>query len=334
MPELPELVQDLLDPQAYPEPPERVELRQTQISNVFLAGDLVYKIKKPVDFGFLDYTTLASRLTFCRKEVELNRRLCTHAYLGVVPVTRENGRTVVEGEGEAVEYAVKMRRLPQERMMDVLMARDAVSPDMVREVARKVADFHETSPVSDHGGTYWNLQVVSDTIENVMARDGLHIGELIPRDGYERVMRFMRGFLKDRAGLFEERVTGGRIRDCHADLHCEHICFCEDLCIFDCVEFSDRLRFIDIMADVGFLAMDLDRFGRQDLSSVFVDTYVERSGDQGVYPLLNFYKCYRAGTRYMVDCQQYDDPSISPEQRDKVAALARRYAELMISYVE
>ena len=142
MPELPELIQALLEPAAYPEPPPGVELRQTQMSYIFLAGDLVYKVKKPVNLGYLDYTTLDRRLACCRKEVELNRRLCPDAYLDVVPVTAGGGRFVIGGGGEAVEYAVKMRRLPQEAMMDTLLASGGVTPEMIARVAATLAGFH------------------------------------------------------------------------------------------------------------------------------------------------------------------------------------------------
>src|SRR4030043_111496 len=143
MSELPELVQALLDPKVYAEPPPRGELVQTQISYVFCAGDYVYKIKKPVDMGFLDYTTLEKRLYYCRKEVELNRRLCADTYLGVVSVTKDSGRFVIGGKGEAIEYAVKMRRLPQDAMMDVLLKQHKVTPEMGDKVAGIIADFHK-----------------------------------------------------------------------------------------------------------------------------------------------------------------------------------------------
>jgi len=332
MPELPELVQNLLDPQAYPEPLQRVELRQTQISYVFLAGDLVYKVKKPVDFGFLNYTTLENRLNFCRKEVELNRRLCTHAYLDVVPVTADGGRFTVEGSGEAIEYAVKMRRLPQDRMMDVLLPRGEVTPAMVRDVAEKIAAFHGKAAIPSDSAARGSLENITATIDGVFVRDDLHIGTLIERDVYERLLEREHGFIRDNAALFERRVSDLRIRDCRGDLHAQHICFCEDLCIYDCIEFADNLRYIDVAADAGFLAMDLDRFGREDLSELFIETYVQKSGDRDLITLFNFYKCYRAFVRYMVNCQQYADPLIPDDQRESIAALARTYAALAARY--
>ncbi len=334
MPELPELVQALLEPQAYPGPPQRVELVQTQISYVFKADDLVYKVKKPVDFGFLDYSTLDKRLAMCAKEVQLNQRLCPHAYLGVTPVTRDGGRVVVDGAGEVVEYAVKMRLLPEDRMMDVLLAKDAVTPDMVRTVAERIAAFHAQAAADEAIAAYGSLDMVTKTIDGVFVRDDLQIGTLIDPGVYHRLLDYEHNFLRDNASLFERRMTGGRIRDCHGDLHAQHICFCDDeLCIYDCIEFADYLRYIDVAADAAFLAMDLDRFGRRDLSQTFVETYVARSGDRDLLTLLSFYKTYRAFVRYMVNCQQYADPHIPAERRESIAALARTYAGLAESYV-
>ena len=142
MSKLPEIAQALLNSGAYPDSPQGMELKQTQMSFVFLAGEHVYKIKKPVDLGYLDYTTLEKRHYYCQRELELNRRLCPGAYLGIVPVVRSRGGILVGGQGEVLEYAVKMRRLPQERMLDVLLRQGKVAPEMLAGVAQKIAAFH------------------------------------------------------------------------------------------------------------------------------------------------------------------------------------------------
>ena len=161
MSELPELIQALLDPKAYPDPPQRVELRQTQMSYVFLADDYVYKVKKPVNFGFLDYTTLEKRQFYCHREVELNQRLCPDAYLGVVPVTNDDGRICIGGKGEAEEYAVRMRRLPHEAMMDVLLADNQVTPQMIAEVSATLAEFHQKAATSATISAFGTLDVTA-----------------------------------------------------------------------------------------------------------------------------------------------------------------------------
>jgi len=333
MSDIPPLVRALLDPQAYPHPPGKVELIQTQISYVFIADEFVYKIKKPDNFGFLDYSTLDKRLALCVKEVELNQRLCRNIYLGIVPVTKEDGRIVMDGIGEILEYAVMMRCLPPERMMDALLPPNRVTLNMLAELAGVLVDFHARAATGEQINEMGSPEIIAYTIEDTFNPARLHVGELISSEAYHRITDYERRFLDNNRSLFLKRIADGRIRDCHGDLHANHVCFGDEIYIYDCIEFSDRLRFIDVAAEIAFLAMDLDRFGRRDLSKFFVDIYVEKSGDTGLLELLDFYKIYRAGVRYMVNCQQYDDPLITPDRKEAIVAAARQYAELAESYV-
>ena len=334
MSELPELIQALLNPQAYPEPPQRVELMQTQMSYVFIAGDYVYKIKKPVDFGFLDYTTLEKRLTFCIKELELNRRLCPDAYLEVVPVTDDDNRIVMDGRGAVKEYAVKMRRLPREAMMDVLLTKNKVTPEMLAGVAAILARFHRKAStggdINNFGGTG---TVMQNTDEN-FSQTEKYIGTIVPAETHRCLRTFNRDFIKKNEALFYKRVAEGRIRDCHGDLHAAHICFGNGICIYDCIEFNDRFRYCDVASEVAFLAMDLDHYGRPDLSDYFIDAYVKESGDEELKKLLKFYKCYRACVRGKVGCFQYADPYIAAGEKAKILDNTRSYFKLAESYIE
>jgi aminoglycoside phosphotransferase family enzyme len=333
MSELPELIKALLEPEAYPESPQKVELVQTQISYVFLTGEYVYKIKKPVDMGFLDYTTLEKRRYYCGREVELNRRLCADTYLGVVPITKEKRRYSLEGKGEAVEYAVKMRRLPQDVMMDVMLMKNKVTKKMVEDVARTVAGFHrraETSTeITEIGGIN---AVIKNTSENFEQTEQ-YAGTIMPRQAFEHIKKYTEEFIKENESLFHRRAAEGRIRDCHGDLHVAHICFGDKICIYDCIEFIDRLRYTDVVADVAFLAMDLDHYGRRDLAEVFVKAYIKQSGDKELLKLLNFYKCYRAYVRFKIGCSQYDDPYIPAQEKDEIKANARSYFKLAEAYI-
>ncbi len=332
MAELPELIQALLDPKAYPEPPQQVELVQTQISYVLLAGEYVYKIKKPVDMGFLDYTTLEKRLYYCKKEVELNRRLCADAYLGVVPITKEKD-WIIGGKGEAKEYAVKMRRLPQDAMMDTLLRQNKVTPAMVEKVARILVAFHKKAATNKEITRLGGIEaVVQNTSEN-FSQTEKYFGVIIEPPTYQRIKSYTENFIKANRALFLKRMAAGRVRDGHGDLHAAHICFYKGVCIYDCIEFIDRLRYTDVAADIAFLAMDLDHYGRQDLSGIFIDAYVSQSGDKELLKLLNFYKCYRAYVRGKVGCFQYDDQYISAAEKEKIAANARSYFELAESYI-
>jgi aminoglycoside phosphotransferase family enzyme len=334
MSELPALIQALLNPGAYPEPPSRVELAQTQISYVLLADDYVYKIKKPVDMGFLDYSTLEKRLVLCRKEVELNRRLCPDVYLGVVSVTNDNGHYAIDGQGRIEEYAVKMRRLPQDAMLDALLAQNKVTPQMVTDVANLVAEFHKKAATGKEINRLGGIEaVIKNTSENFDQTEK-YFGIIMLPETFHRIKDFTEGFIKANTALFHKRAAEGRIRDCHGDLHANHICFYKGICIYDCIEFIDRLRYTDVAAEVAFLAMDLDHYRRADLSKVFVDAYVKTSGDKELLKMLNFYKCYRAYVRGKVTSFQHDDPHIPDKEKDKIIATASSYFRLAESYIE
>ena len=196
MAELPELIQALLDPQAYPAPPHKIELAQTQMSFVFLADDYVYKIKKPVNLGYLDYSTLDKRRFFCQKEVELNRRLSPDVYLGVEPVVRRNEGIFIGGEGKFVEYAVRMRRLPREAMMDVLLAKNMVSPQMVTSVAEKLADFHGKAETSDSISIFGSLDTIIQNTEENFTQTEKYLGSIISPDTYQAIKSYNDDFIK------------------------------------------------------------------------------------------------------------------------------------------
>jgi aminoglycoside phosphotransferase family enzyme len=329
---LPELIQALLDPQVYPDVAPRVELVQTQISYVFLAGEYVYKIKKPVDMGFLNYTPLEKRLYYCNKEVELNRRLCADTYLGVVPITRENGRFIPGGKGEALDYAVKMRRLPQDRMMDVLLKQNKVTPEMVGNVANILVDFHRKAATDEEITKLGGIDsVIQNTSEN-FAQTDKYFKVIIAPDTWRRIKTYTEKFIEVNRALFLKRMAEGKVRDCHGDLHAAHICFSNGICIYDCIEFIDRLRYTDVTADIAFLAMDLDHYTRQDLSAFFIKAYIKQSGDEEILNLLDFYKCYRAYVRGKIGCLQYDDPYISRKEKKQIALNARNYFRLAESY--
>ena len=331
---LPELVQALLDPQTYPDPPQKVELMQTQMSFVFLAGDYVYKVKKPVNLGYLDYTSLAKRRFYCQREVELNRRLCPDAYLGVLPIVKGEGRISLGGQGEAVEYAVKMRRLPREAMMDVLLAGDKITPLMLTDVAKKLAEFHRKAETNKNISAFGDLATIIQNTEENFSQTEQYIGRTISHEPYQHIRTYTSHFIDEKAALFHGRIDEGRIRDCHGDLHTAHICFGDDICIYDCIEFNDRFRYCDVASEVAFLAMDLDHYGRNDLSDAFVNAYVDLSRDEALKILLNFYKCYRAYVRGKVEGFKLDDPHISSEEKARTLAVARDYFKLAESYVE
>ncbi|MGA2367084.1 MAG: AAA family ATPase [Dehalococcoidia bacterium] len=331
-PALPPYVNALLKPEAYPDHPARVEMVQTQMSFVFLTGKYTYKTKKPVNLGYLDYTTLEKRLHFCRQELELNRRLCLGAYLDVLPITDSSEGIKVGGSGETIEYAVKMKQLPQDRMMDVLLKKDGVTPQMLSQVATLMSAFHSKAATNAEIGSYGSLPMIQTNTDENFSQTEKYIGVIIPERTFGVIKDYTNGFIRKNSQVFSRRVSEGRIRDCHGDLHAAHICFGDEIYIYDCIEFNDRFRYSDVASEIAFLAMDIDRYGRADLSNAFVEAYLKTSGDKGIAGLLDFYKCYRAYVRGKVACFKYDDPYI--KDKDSTLAEAKLYFNLARKYAD
>jgi len=327
------IVRALLESQAYPYKPQKIELVQTQMSFIFLTGEYVYKIKKPVNLGYLDYTTLDKRHFFCHQELELNRRLCPDAYLAVVPIVEEKGELRIEGRGKAIEYAVKMKQLPQDRMMGVLLPRGQVTPEMVARVAEKLMSFHQKAETNQEIAAFGKLDIIRHNCDENFAQSEKYIGTSITAEEYQHIKNYTNNFIDSNTSLFDKRVKEGKIRDCHGDLHAAHVCFTDDICIYDCIEFNDRFRYSDVASEIAFLAMDLDRYQQAELSQHLVNTYMELGHDEEVLKLLNFYKCYRAYVRGKVESFKLDDPYIPEEEKAKVLTAAQSYFQLAESYV-
>ncbi len=330
--QLPGHVEALLSPSAYPHPVEMVELIQTHISYVLLAGDYVYKVKKPVDLGFLDYSTLEKRRFYCEEEVRLNRRLCPDAYLEVVPITSEGASVALAGTGEVVEFAVKMKRLPQERMMEALLESHAVTSDMLTGLTGKLAAFHQSSERNRRIDSFGGEETIRANWRENFEQTQPYIGRTISQQQWEAMEGYVQAFLENERDLLRQRVSEGRIRDCHGDLRANAVCFEDGVCIFDCIEFNERFRYGDVASDLAFLAMDLDFQGHRALSDEMVGLYLAQSLDTTLPLVLPFYKCYRAFVRGKVDGFQLDQPEIPAGQRAAAQAGARRYFDLAEQY--
>ena len=332
-PTLPPHIEALLSAKAYSHPVEHIELRQTHISYVLIADDVVYKLKKPFDFGFLDYTTIEKRKHFCEEEVRLNRRLCEGTYLGVEPVVSIGRDIRIGGQGEVLDYAVKMRRLREEGMMSQLLERNAITPAMLRALAERIATFHRASERSEEIDRYGGLETAAFNWHENFEQTEAYIGRTIMRPQFDDMRAFVENIVEGDADLFAQRAREGRARDCHGDMRTDAVCF-EDgnVCIYDCIEFNERFRYSDVAADIAFLAMDLEFRGRRDLSDELMGRYLSYTLDSTLPLLLPFYKCYRAYVRGKVDGFQLDQPEISDEQKAAVTADARRYFALADSY--
>jgi uncharacterized protein len=330
--QLPEVAQALLDPHIYPDKTSSVEMMQTQMSFIFLTGKFVYKLRKPVNLGYLDYTTLEKRHFFSEQEVILNRRLSPEVYLGVVPVHKNRGKISLSGRGEIIDYVVKMLYLPQSRMMNVLLDRNRVTGEMVEQVAKKLVDFHSRAATSPEISAFGNIEAIKYNTDENFSQTEKYFGATITEAQFQNIKQYTNNTLVAKASVFKDRAASGKIRDCHGDLHSQHICFANTISVFDCIEFNDRFRYCDVASEIAFLAMDLDHYGRADLSRTFTEAYINAGKDEQIREILKFYKCYRAYVRGKVGCFKYDDPYISEAEKQMTLRLTRGYFELAASY--
>jgi hypothetical protein len=329
---LPEFIRGLLRSEAYPHAVSEVRLVQTHISYVLLAGDFVYKIKKPVNFGFLDFTTLENRRYFCGREVELNRRLCPDLYRGVVAITSDGGRWSLDGAGEVVEYAVKMARMDESRMMGKVIAAGQLTAGILDRIVEILVPFYEKAAGGAELGKFGTPEAVAvNILENFEQTEGFVGCQALNARQYKAISGYARGFL-ERHELFAARVEADRIRDCHGDLYSANICLEEPIRIFDCIEFNERFRYCDVASDVAFLAMDLDYHDLPELSRHFITSFVDRSGDRELPLMLDFYKCYRAFVRGKIGLFTAHAPEVDEATRAASLTQAARYFELAERY--
>lgn len=328
------LDKELLAVESYPEYTSKVELVQTHISWVFITDNFVYKVKKPVNFGFLDFSTLAKRKYYCEQEVLLNRRLAPEIYLGVVPVMKESkGRLAFGGEGKIVDYSVKMKKLPIDRLMSNLLKESKLNSKMIQQVAKKIADFHASAESSPKIAKFGSPELIKINTDENFEQTKKYIGVTITQGQYKQMKKYTDNFYGSKTELIKKRIDEGRIKDCHGDLHLQHVCITDKIIIFDCIEFNERFRYSDTAADIAFLAMDLDYNNRKDFADSLIDYYVDYTNDSELYEILNFYKLYRAYVRGKVISFQLDDQSLKSFERAKALDTAKKYFELAYSYI-
>lgn len=344
-----ELIAELSKPAAYAHAPAHIDIFQTHASILFFAGDLVYKVKKAVNLGFLDFTTLAARRHFCEEELRLNRRLALSIYLDVVPITRDDAGAIrIRGAGETIEYAVEMRRLPAERMLDRLLESGKAGQTEIQAIAAKLASFHAEAAtgagVDEHGspeavaahllGNLKELQPFAGVLPDGLVADA----PVLSDRWWQHLHRWMSKALSDNSPLLERRIAEHRIRDGHGDLHAGNICMVDgpggraEPVIYDCIEFNPAFRCCDVAADLAFLAMDLDRRGRRDLAVQLVGQYSETADDPDLHLLQPLYRCHFALVRAKVSAIRARDPGESDEARERAWLQALGYASLAASY--
>jgi len=334
---------------------EPIAVIQTHASAVVLVANQVYKLKKPKNFGFFDYSTPALRRHFCQQEVLLNARLAPQVYLGVAPVLLFAGGRLCFGRtflpddvplpgamldgGCIVDYAVVMVRLPDEATLEHRVCTGTASPSLLQEIARYVAAFHATSHTDAHIASFGGVEVIRSNWEENFAQMKPYLDRSLDAFTYNCIVEYIRHFLDERTPLFCSRVRDGRIRDCHGDLRLQHVYVLDEpdspahrLAILDGIEFNERFRYSDVASEIAFLAMELEGAGRYDLSRMFVDSYVAETGDEALREMLPFYICYRACVRGKVCSFELDEPEVPEAQREAAQEEAASLFALAASY--
>jgi aminoglycoside phosphotransferase family enzyme/predicted kinase len=312
-----------------------VRVLQTHISYVALTGTYAYKVKKPVNFGFLDFSTLDKRKYYCDEELRLNRRLSPDIYLEVLPITQKGNTLELNGEGTIVDYALKMKEFPQEYIMTNLLQKGKITEDTIDHLCRILVEFYASQTRSEEITQFGEINAVRQNIDENFDQTKPMIDITVPKETYFAIKDAASEFFDRKKAVFKQRMKDGRIADCHGDLHSGNIVVMDDtIHIFDCIEFNDRFRFCDVASDIAFLAMDLDYLNYPYLSSYLIQQYVQRSGDTGIYEVLNFYKSYRAFVRGKVHGFQLNDPHIDVIQKKNIVETARKYFDLSLYYAK
>lgn len=327
----------LLEPRVYPHPVKSCELIETHISWVILTGEVAYKIKKPVNLGFLDFSTLEKRLFYCQEELRLNRRLAASIYLDVVAIAGAPEQPVITGlsgeKNQIIDYAVKMRQFPQRVQLDRMLLNGELRAEHIDAFAQRISDFHQQVGVADETTKYGDpeqvCKPVQENFEQIRAQINEHEYDAI----LDELEQWSGSEFKTLKPIFEQRKQGGFIRECHGDMHLRNLAWVnKEPVLFDCIEFNPGLRWIDVISDIAFLVMDLQDRQQMQLAQRFLNQYLEHTGDYAGIAILAYYLFYRAMVRAKVDAIRAGQAGISRDEKAEAEKDLAGYLELAQSY--
>ena len=294
-----EIIGALEKPLAYPHPTENIKRIITGASVVFLTGTKAYKLNKPVNLGFLDFSTLEKRKLQCEKEYRYNSRISPDLYLGVVAITKDKqGKITINGSGEAIEYAVMMNQLDPSLIMSDLLKQDKVNQMHLHKIANKIFAFHQQALTGAEIAEFGSLKSIQFNWDENFEQTEKYKPAIISELDFRLMQQKINGFINKNKGLLACRVEQGKVKHCHGDFHSGNVFITpEGIYIFDGIVFNQRFPCSDVIAEIAFMAMDLEFHGKQDLAEAFIGKYQELSKDKDIPALLDFYKCYRAYIR-------------------------------------
>jgi hypothetical protein len=312
-----------------------IELVQTHVSYVFLTGDFAYKLKKEVDFGFLDYSTLEKRKHFLEEEIRMNGAIAPELYLEIVPITQAGNKFVLAGEGEAVEYALKMVQFPQENLFINLFEANKLSIEQMEELGKIVAQFHKSAATNDYISSFGRVAKVREAFDENYQQTQQYVGKVQTQQQLEETQAYTDNFFATRQTLFQTRINNNKIKECHGDLHLKNICLWQKkIQLFDRIEFNEPFRFVDVMYDVAFTVMDLEARGRKDFGNAFLNTYLEQTGDWEGLQLLPLYLSRQAYVRAKVTSFLLNDSAVPETVKQEATKTATDYYKQAWEYTQ
>ncbi len=323
------LVKSLHNPKVFGDDVDRVEMRQTHMSWIFLAGRYAWKIKKPLDLGFADFTTLEKRHHFCQEELRLNRRLAPDMYLDVLPITGSAAAPAVGGEGRPIEYAVKMQRFPESSLLTHVLERHELHVQHLTRLARDVAAFHARIGVAPSRSRFGKPQSIWEPMKANLHYLSASLSGSSEQAAVELLTQWCENEFASRRDEFARRAADGYVRECHGDMHLGNMVLDNDvITVFDGIEFNESLRWIDVLNEIAFLVMDLEYRERPDLARRFLNSYLEQTGDYRGLAVLRYYLVYRALVRAKVTCIRCSQPRLDDPAKMALSTQTARYLEL------
>lgn len=331
---LPPLVQQMLQPDFYPHSvTQPVELVQTHVSYILLTGEYAYKVKKPVNFGFLDFSTLEKRQHFCHEELRLNERGAAELYLAVLPITQNGEQFQLEGTGDPVEYVVKMQQFPSGTLFSDLFDQGKLTEDLLVRLAKELAKFHAKGAINDYIRSFGEVAQIRQAIDENYEQTVSYVGGPQTQQQFDETRQYTDRLFAEQQDLFASRVQHNWIRECHGDVHLRNIALWNDrILLFDCIEFNEPFRFVDTMFDIAYIIMDLDARDRSDLSNLFLNAYIEQMGDWEGLQVLPLYLSRQSYVRAKVTSFLLNDPAIPDAVKQECKETASRYYRLAWEY--
>jgi len=330
------IISGLSEPKAYNHEVDDIKRIITGVSVVFLTGNFVYKLNKPLNLGFLDFSTLEKRREQCEKEVKYNSLISPELYLGVSTINKsKEGLISIDGVGKIIEYAVKMVQMDADLTMDKLLIKRLINKDHVKRISKEIFDFHKVAPMSDKISSFGSLDIIRFNWDENFDQTKCFVNEMISQEDFDIIKLKIKRFIDNNETLFEDRIKKGMIKHCHGDFHSGNIFLDGDkIIIFDGIVFNDRFPCSDVISEIAFMAMDLEFHGHIDFSNVFVKEYQNLSNDFGINNLLNFYKCYRSYIRGKIACFTSGNIELTDSEKFLEKEKARRYFKLAKNYAE